>query len=363
MDNMGKILVIDDDRLILKLVEDTLHTLYEVHTAQTGEAGLAIARQTLPDLILCDIVLPETDGYQLLLQLRGQAETAMIPVVFITGAVDRYSKQEGMMQGAEGFLAKPFTIAELRRVVQTQLEKQRIRREHFEASLSRLRENISMSLPHEIRTAIMVVQGYTTLLMENKDPGSSEYEMLDTVHKNIQRLSQLAEKYLWYIRSNWALTDYERTMITETANEILGNTASEIAELAGRQDDLQLELQHNIHPVKAPPEHMEHLFLEIIDNAFKFSSPGTPVKIMSSCQDSAYTVCIVDRGRGMSAEQIAAIGAFMQFERQRYEQQGTGLGLVIVSQIVNVLGGEFDIVSEKNHSNGGTQIKIQLPLA
>ncbi|NJL57892.1 PAS domain-containing protein [bacterium] len=86
--------------------------------------------------------------------------------------------------------------------------------------------------------------------------------------------------------------------------------------------------------VQAPSEHLERLYIEVIDTPFKFSSPGTPVMIHAGCENGRYHICIRDHGRGMAAEQIASMGAFMQFERQQYEQQGTGLGLIIASQLV-----------------------------
>jgi signal transduction histidine kinase len=73
-----------------------------------------------------------------------------------------------------------------------------------------------------------------------------------------------------------------------------------------------------------------------------------------------YKIVVIDRGRGMTREQIEAVGGFMQFERRRYEQQGTGLGLVIAQRIATLAGGEMRIESA---GAGGTSVTLTVPVA
>lgn len=354
------ILIIDDDETVLRLLEDALtHKRYAVSTANTGIMGLALAREVQPALILCDIGLPDVDGYNVLMQLRSDATTTLIPIVFLTASTDRESMRRAMALGAEDFLTKPFTMRELHEVVRTQLNKQQARRHRFEATLAELRDNISTALPHEIRTSIMVVQGYTDLLMADHSPDSTTYEMLQTISRHTERMSRLAEKFLWYVRSNWPLSAREITLVTPFAGELLCNIAAETASRMGREDDLRLAVDDQ--SVKAPSEHLERLYIEVIDNAFKFSAPGTQVTIRAGCEAGRYHIGIHDTGRGMAPEQIASMGAFMQFERQQYEQQGTGLGLIIASQLVANVGGDFMLASDG--PGLGTQVDIWLPTA
>ena len=97
----------------------------------------------------------------------------------------------------------------------------------------------------------------------------------------------------------------------------------------------------------------------MFDNAFKFSPTGTPVQISSQRQDRQYMLSIRDYGRGMTKEQIAQIGAYMQFERMMHEQQGLGLGLAIAKRLVELHGATFEISSKPNH---GTEIKLTFPI-
>lgn len=358
---METILIVDDDTLVLDLVENALSDQFAVLTATDGAFGLHLARQARPDLILTDIVMPRMDGYSLLLQLREDLATAHIPIVFMTGATQTDGLRHAMSLGADDFLTKPLKISDLRQSVRTQIEKQRTREQHTQQRLSQLRENISMALPHEMRTAIMVVQGYTNLLIEEKAPGTEEYEMLTVVRQNIDRLAQLSEKYLWYVRSNWGLSPLERDLTTEQIGDMVGMIAASVAEQVGRSMDLALNITEGHTTIQAPAEHLERIFIEVLENAFKFSEAGHTVTVRTQIQGRRYRVDVQDDGQGMSAEQVAAIGAFMQFGRRENEQQGTGLGMTIACQLAENLGGQLEI---RGNSNGqGTWVMIRLPLA
>ncbi|MGE0456473.1 MAG: sensor histidine kinase [Vicinamibacteria bacterium] len=82
-----------------------------------------------------------------------------------------------------------------------------------------------------------------------------------------------------------------------------------------------------------------------MDNALKFSTAGSPVRIRLSRDGTGTRLEVADRGRGMSPEQVAQIGAFRQFERGFYEQQGSGLGLALVRALVEGTGGRLELES------------------
>lgn len=98
--------------------------------------------------------------------------------------------------------------------------------------------------------------------------------------------------------------------------------------------------------------------MELLDNAFKFSAPGTPVSVEGVFQDDHYTLTIMDHGRGMSEQQLTRIGAFMQFNRKLYEQQGSGFGLAIVQRSVELHHGTFKLESMPDQY---TRVTVTLP--
>jgi two-component system, sensor histidine kinase and response regulator len=98
-------------------------------------------------------------------------------------------------------------------------------------------------------------------------------------------------------------------------------------------------------PLPIAPDKLQKIIAELVDNAFKFSRPGDPVGVASFRDETTFTISITDHGRGMAPDQIARIGAHMQFERKFFEQQGSGLGLVIAKRLTELHGGAFNIDS------------------
>ncbi|MEG3861277.1 EAL domain-containing response regulator [Microcoleus sp. herbarium12] len=122
---MKKILVIEDDRVIRENILKLLKAEgFDVTGAENGAQGLNAAVSNLPDVILCDVMMPQLDGYGVLVALRSHPVTATVPFVFLTGKADRSQVRQGMELGADDYLTKPFTKAELVGAVSSRLKKQ-----------------------------------------------------------------------------------------------------------------------------------------------------------------------------------------------------------------------------------------------
>jgi DNA-binding response OmpR family regulator len=120
-----KILVIEDERAtrsnLIKFLESEGYTAIG---AENGRLGIQAALDNLPDLIICDILMPELDGYDVLTELQKEPETAAIPFIFLTVATDADHFRQGMQLGADDYLSKPATSAELRAAINSRLKKQ-----------------------------------------------------------------------------------------------------------------------------------------------------------------------------------------------------------------------------------------------
>lgn len=113
--HIPRLLAIDDSTLIHRLLKSRLkHERIEIHHADDGDVGIAMAKSLLPDVILLDIDLPGKDGFEILRELKGDVVTHDIPVVFVSGTVDTSTKVRGLELGAIDFVAKPFDLAELK---------------------------------------------------------------------------------------------------------------------------------------------------------------------------------------------------------------------------------------------------------
>ena len=110
MDNALKnsILIVDDNSSTIDVLLDILNDDYSIRVAKNGAKALEIANQSMPDLVLLDIVMPEMSGYEVLEELKASSETQHIPVIFITGLKDAEEEEKGLDLGAADFIHKPF---------------------------------------------------------------------------------------------------------------------------------------------------------------------------------------------------------------------------------------------------------------
>ncbi|MEG4346197.1 EAL domain-containing response regulator [Microcoleus sp. A003_D6] len=122
---MKKILVIEDEQVIRENILKLLKAEgFDVTGASNGAQGLSAAVSNLPDVIICDVMMPELDGYGVLVALRSNPVTATVPFVFLTGKADRSEMRQGMELGADDYLTKPFTKSELVGAISSRLKKQ-----------------------------------------------------------------------------------------------------------------------------------------------------------------------------------------------------------------------------------------------
>jgi len=111
---MARILIIEDDPSVLDILRINLELAgYEVVKATDGVRGLALALQTLPDLIILDLMLPQVDGLTVCQRLRREERTSDIPILMLTALGQTRDKIEGFNAGADDYLTKPFEVQEL----------------------------------------------------------------------------------------------------------------------------------------------------------------------------------------------------------------------------------------------------------
>lgn len=339
---MLKILTIEDNALVRKLVKKSLSDEFIILEAEDGLTGVRLAREHQPDLIICDIAMPGMDGFEVLKTLNDQKETQIIPFIFLTALHEKRLMRQGMELGADDYLTKPFTVDELRQAVQARLKKKSVQTAATNRTLEELRLNIARSLPHEFRTAIMVADGYAHLIETDSDGMTDEQKsMLTSIRSSMNRLYKLAENFLWYSRTEFMKSTSREQ--TEEPDAIIAAAARRQARTFAREDDLVLSLEQAC--ICMSYEQLKKITEELVENAFKFSEPGTPVHVISGLEADYYALAVSNYGRGLKPEEIEKIDGFIQFERDQYEQQGIGLGLTIVKRLVEACGGHLAIQS------------------
>ena len=118
----NSLLIIDDEKVNLKILAHILGSDYTIYTATNGTSGIEIAKEYMPDLILLDIIMPDVDGYQVLAELKRSEKTKKIPVIFITGLDSEQDEEKGLALDAADYITKPFSTLIVKLRVRNQVQ-------------------------------------------------------------------------------------------------------------------------------------------------------------------------------------------------------------------------------------------------
>lgn len=353
--NMPKILVVEDEEIVRSNISEILKAEeFEVAEAENGIQAIKELSKFYPDLILSDIMMPGMDGYELVNYVQGNPLTSSIPIILLTARAESSDMRRGMQFGADDYITKPFKANDLVQAVRTRLTKQA----NFNKKFEELKSNISMYIPHELRTPLVSILGFADLIIASLDDLDKEEikQMALKVKSSGLRLYERVEKFLYFAElelektSNHKEDDFQ---ISEVYVKNLSATRFKDKKLESTSYDLE-EADLNISQ-----DYCARILIELIDNALKFSQEKKEIKITGYVKNDEYFLTVEDSGIGFSDEQIKQISAFKQFDREEYQQEGNGLGLAIVTNILKLLGGRLEIESANSEP---TKVSAVIPL-
>ena len=355
------ILIIDDDAHLTATLTLGLETNgYRTLCAADATIGWKLAREHLPDLILCDIQMPGKDGRRLLQEMRADPELANSQFVLMTGKLPLSSPRAAMDLGADDLLLKPFGLAELLRCVAARLQRAELSRRIDDRVIEQLRESLHSTLPQEFFTPLAGILGLTELL-ENQLEILSKEEIrqdLQDIRRACRLLHRTLRNYLLILELDTPDSARPRTLLApETVVQALSAGINAAGERHQRTADIAAELTGA--GLKADPMDLTILAEELVDNALSFSRKDTPVRVRAWVEAGRLHFSVADVGRGMTPEQLTQVGAFQQPVRKTLGQQGLGLGVALVRKLARHLGGEFRLESEDGK---GTTSHFSLPI-
>jgi len=363
---MTKILIVEDEEQIRINYGEFLELAgFQTLGADNGIVGVNMAKQYLPDLIICDIMMPGLDGYEVLLQLRSDPVTANIPFIFLTAKADKPFMRQGMELGADDYLTKPISGTELVSAVNARLQRKSILEQEYTSQMDNLRTSLISSLPNMLHAPLTGILGHASLLKANADNVTPKRinHLTDAILNSAQLLQHQIENYLFYSQLEILSTEPDR--IAELLNTVTVKPGDQIAKVASekaihwkRENDLTIDVTNA--PIPIATVHLEKIAEELIDNAFKFSDPGTPVQVKVDSDDDVLAFFISNQGQGMAQEHIKNVGAYMRFPQKLEAQYGAGLGLIIAKRLVELHNAVIMISSV---SGENLTICVEFPLA
>ncbi|NEO31075.1 MAG: response regulator [Symploca sp. SIO3C6] len=191
---MKKILVIEDEESVRENLMELLEAEeFEVFGAADGIAGIDAAQQHQPDLILCDVMMPKADGFEVLNTLRQEPITAMIPFIFLTARADKADLRRGMEMGADDYITKPFTLTELLNAISVRLKKNASLEQFSQEKTAHLHTNIPLPMPEAIRSPLNGILNLSQLIIKQSDSleRNEIREMSECIYESAQSLSRL----------------------------------------------------------------------------------------------------------------------------------------------------------------------------
>lgn len=220
----------------------------------------------------------------------------------------------------------------------------------------RMKNEFISSVSHELRTPLTSIKGWVETIGAIRDPGDENYRKgLEVIGAETDRLYAMVEELLDFSRlQNGISLDCQVLDLVAEATD-----AALFVEGRIRQEGLRLVYEEppEPFPVWADPARLRQVFINVLDNAIKYSPPGGSVFLTLTRSASSVTVSVRDQGRGISPEDLEKVK--VKFFKGKNSVRGSGIGLAVVDAIVTALGGTVDITSALGQ---GTTVLITLPL-
>jgi two-component system sensor histidine kinase/response regulator len=356
--NNNKILLVDDELNIRETITELLiFQNYDVKTAQNGQEALDLLEYWTPDLIICDIMMPVMNGIMLHEIIKDNHSLSSIPFIFLTAKKEKNLMRKCLVSGADDFISKPFKINQLIEIIKAKIE----RFERIKKACNNLYIGTENHFLNEINTPLNGILGSIDLLIEDEDKlKKNEIEVFyDTIKISGERLNRTMQNLVLYQNLKSNLLQYNDGSNVDILKCFLDVKAKllQIYDNQGKRITFEIESAN----IQISQNYLNFILFELIDNALKFS-PSSKIIILSGerYDDNYYELVIRDFGIGFSEEELKRIGATQQFNREKNEQKGLGLGLFLSKIIIKKSKGVFTIVSTPNE---GSTIKIFLPLS
>jgi DNA-binding NarL/FixJ family response regulator len=194
---MNKILIIEDQPQMRRNLAFMLEMeKFAVLTAENGRQGLELARQHAPDLVICDVMMPELDGYAVLQALRAEAATATVPFIFLTAKGDKPDVRQGMNLGADDYLTKPVERGDLLAAVQTRLARRLVQEAQVNSAKAGTGFNPDYSSPQPLKSLGLTEREAEVLLWVAQGKGNADVGvLLNMAEKTVKKhMSNIFEK-------------------------------------------------------------------------------------------------------------------------------------------------------------------------
>jgi signal transduction histidine kinase len=385
----SRILIVEDDPAIIELMKAQLHGEgYFVDSVRDGDLALKRVEETLPDLVLLDIMLPKKSGFEVCKRIRAGQATANIPVIMVTALKDMESRVKGIAVGADEFLTRPVDKAELVARVKSLLRITRLSRELADEAqtvqesdqkieiqqralklmstqlmqASHLKYEFIVDMSHSLRTPLNVIIGFSEMLQDELvgDLNEKQTKYVRNIRNSGRELQQLIANIVEIFKIDAGKVPLETTQfklkdVVDTAIEAYK------VEAKARGIRANVKISAEVSRISADPQKLSTILDNLLSNAFKHTPSGGSVEVSAERCGDEVSICVADSGAGLSPEECERV--FSEFHKVSDPAVscagGSGLGLAIAKKLAMMHGGNIRAECEKG---SGARFILTLPL-
>jgi two-component system, sensor histidine kinase and response regulator len=360
-----QVLVIEDEEDVRSNIVEILGSGgFQSLNAGNGRSGLELAKVHRPDLILCDIKMPDVDGYHVLQAIRHDPQTATIPFIFLTAKTDRAELRQGMNLGADDYLTKPFRRLELLETVSARIKKHEVLAQ-LEEKVAELqtqtnhKNDLLSTITHDLRAPLTTIK-VALQMMETRPENRRQYTeiALHACEQGDELVQNLLD--LYQLEAGEAAIVPEPFDLQECLKRIEDSFQVRTRDY---QQKLTLDLPQVLPPMVTDGMTVRRILVELLNNACKYTPTQGEVILKvreSGEEEEVHRLRFTLRNPSeIPAEALPRI--FDKFYRvpggDRAKRGGTGLGLALVHKLVHQLNGSISVESH----NGWTTFSLELP--
>ncbi len=360
------ILVIDDSSLDRKLISKVLERKsFQVFSAASGEEGISMIQEVLPDLILLDIMMEGMDGLEICQHLKGMPECKNVAIIFMTGKTDSDTILQAFSEGASDYITKPYRIKEAMARIETHLKVRALLEQHTEFIKALTQANTEKSkflgiASHDLKNPLVSINGLAHFLASGKfgNMSSTQAEMVSSIY-------EASEAMLALVNDLFDVALIETGQLKVEIDEVdlykLVKTSVNLYRITAEKKEIQIEFVDNDIPdiVRCDKRQVRRVMDNLLSNAIKFSEAGTTIRVIIESDNNWVFFRVADEGPGVPEDEFDKL--FESFSKTSVQPTGgetsTGLGLNICKKVMKAHGG--DIYAE-NLPEKGAQFSVQL---
>ncbi|MFT5367749.1 MAG: two-component system sensor histidine kinase/response regulator [Candidatus Latescibacterota bacterium] len=355
------ILVVDDIPENVELLEAYLiPENYHVITAYNGIEALERARETPPDIVLLDVMMPQMDGFEVCQTLKNDPNTQFVPVVMVTALKERDDKLRGIEVGADDFLTKPIDRVELltriKSLIRVKFLHDDLEKSYVELQeLQNVKERLTQMIVHDLKNPLTGVKANIEIV--GMDDLGETRECLDAAQRSCDLLFNMIQDLLDISK----MEEGKLVLTRETLDlvEIVSPAVREASVPAQAEDkEVVFELPEDLARVNVDRDFIYRTLSNLMQNAIKHSGRGGIITVSASNTEDKMRVQVKDTGQGIPADfQEKIFEKFGQVETR--QRTGSGLGLTFCKMAIEAHDGKIWVESVEGE---GSTFIFEVPL-